>query len=234
MTVMSSSPALGWARQWRRANGLYRVRVLDPAERALATRLLGEDGMPAECFPKAEGRLEDDNDARIIAQMIAAGRTLLLNSNLVMVRDQALQDWFDAHHNEWLGVQAHKRVQHVDPLFCRWWREKVGMDVLTPNLTGDILARRREPAARGGTQMLRERPPGTGTRTRQEVRAASAGTPATVSEHPRADRASTPRTVSTHERGRSRTLAHAGKRSRDSARYDEPSGGRTQSGRLPR
>ena len=130
MTVMSSSPARGWARPWRRANGLYRVRVLDPAERALATRLLGEDGMPAECFPKAEGRLEDDNDARIIAQMIAAGRTLLLSSNLVMVRDQALHDWFDAHHKKWPGVQAHKLVRHVDPLFCRWWSETGRMDVL--------------------------------------------------------------------------------------------------------
>ena len=78
-----------WVRQWRRANGLYRVRVLDAAERALATRLLGEDGMPAECFPRAEGTLEDDNDARIIAQVIAVGGTLLLSSNLVMVRDQA-------------------------------------------------------------------------------------------------------------------------------------------------
>ena len=120
-----------WVRRWRRANGLYRVRVLDAAERALATRLLGEDGMPAECFPRAEGWLKDDNDARIIAQVIAVGGTLLLSSNLVMVRDQALQDWFDAHHNEWPGVQAHRLVRRIDPLFCEWWKEKGGTDVLT-------------------------------------------------------------------------------------------------------
>ena len=117
MTVMSSSPARGWARQWRRANGLYRVRVLDPAERALATRLLGEDGMPAECFPKAEGRLEDDNDAWIIAQMIAAGRTLLLNSNLVMVRDQALHDWFDAHHTI-NGLECRRTSSYDTSIHC--------------------------------------------------------------------------------------------------------------------
>ena len=58
--------------------------------------------------------------------------------------------------------------------------------------------------------------------------------PATVSGHPRADRESTLRPASTHERGGSRTPDHAGKRSRDPTRNDEASGGRTQSGTLPR
>ena len=145
-----------WVRQWRRANGLYRVRVLDAAERALATRLLGEDGMPAECFPRAEGRLKDDNDARIIAQVIAVGGTLLLSSNLVMVRDQALQDWFDAHHNEWPGVQAHRLVRRVDPLFCRVVEGEGRDGRAHTNRAGGILARRRQRAARRGAQMLRE------------------------------------------------------------------------------
>ena len=62
-----------WARQWRQRNGLYRVRELSPAEDALARRLLGRDGIPPECFPRAEGTLADDNDAQIIAQVIAVG-----------------------------------------------------------------------------------------------------------------------------------------------------------------
>ena len=32
--------------------------------------------------------------------------TLLLTSNIVMVRDGMLQEWFERHHNEWPGVQA--------------------------------------------------------------------------------------------------------------------------------
>ena len=120
-----------WARQWRRRNGLYRVRALSPAEDALAGRLLGRDGIPPECFPRAEGRLADDNDAQIIAQVIAVGGTLLLTSNMVMVRDRMLQEWFDRHHNEWPGVQARQLVQRVDDLFCRWWQHRRGPGVLT-------------------------------------------------------------------------------------------------------
>ena len=120
-----------WARQWRQRNGLYRVRELSPAEDALARRLLGRDGIPPECFPRAEGTLADDNDAQIIAQVIAVGGTLLLTSNMVMVRDGMLQEWFERHHNEWPGVQARQLVQRVDELFCRWWRHRRGPEVLT-------------------------------------------------------------------------------------------------------
>ena len=120
-----------WARQWRQRNGLYRVRELSPAEDALARRLLGRDGIPPECFPRAEGTLVDDNDAQIIAQVIAGGGTLLLTSNMVMVRDGMLQEWFDRHHNEWPGVQARQLVQRVDELFCRWWQHRRGPEVLT-------------------------------------------------------------------------------------------------------
>ena len=120
-----------WARQWRQRNGLFRVRQLNLAEDALAQRLLGPDGMPPECFPRAEGSLADDNDAQIIAQVIAVGGTLLISSNLVMIRDRKLQEWFDKHHNEWPGVQARKLVQRVDPWFSRWWRHERGPTVYT-------------------------------------------------------------------------------------------------------
>ena len=120
-----------WTRQWRRPKGLYRVRQLDRAENVLAERLLGPHGIPPECFPRAEGALADDNDAQIIAQVIAVGGTLLISSNLVMVRERMLQKWFDRHHNEWLGVQARTLVQRVDPWLCRWWRHEQGPAVYT-------------------------------------------------------------------------------------------------------
>lgn len=120
-----------WTHQWRLSNGLYRVRQLSRTENALAERLLGPHGIPPECFPRAEGALADDNDAQIIAQVIAVGGTLLISSNLVMVRDRILQAWFDRHHNEWPGVQARKLVQRVDPWFCRWWRHERGPAVYT-------------------------------------------------------------------------------------------------------
>ena len=59
-------------------------------------------------------------------QVIAVGGTLLLTSNMVMVRDGMLQEWFERHHNEWPGVQARQLVQRVDELFCRWWQHRRG------------------------------------------------------------------------------------------------------------
>ncbi len=120
-----------WVRQWRQPSGLYRVRQLDRAENALAERLLGPHGIPPECFPRAEGALVDDNDAQIIAQVIAVGGTLLISSNLVMIRERMLQAWFDRHHNEWPGVQARTLVQQADPWLCRWWRHERGPAVYT-------------------------------------------------------------------------------------------------------
>ena len=63
-------------------------------------------------------------------QVIAVEGTLLLTSNMVMVRDGMLQEWFERHHNEWPGVQARQLVQRVDELFCRWWRHRRGPEVL--------------------------------------------------------------------------------------------------------
>lgn len=54
-----------WCRQWQRPNGLYRVRQLSREEKEVAQRLLGPGGIPPECFPRADGALEDDNDANI-------------------------------------------------------------------------------------------------------------------------------------------------------------------------
>ena len=120
-----------WNQQWRRRDGLYRVRQLNAEEQALAQRLLGPDGMPVECFPRAQNPLAEDNDAQIIAQVIAVGGTLLLSSNFHMIDDAKLQQWFDHHHNEWPDVEAHKLVQRVDAWYSRWWRHERGPTVYT-------------------------------------------------------------------------------------------------------
>lgn len=60
-----------WIRQWRKPNGIYRLRVLTPEQRALARRLVRRDGMPPEAFPRADGALDMDNDANIVAEVIA-------------------------------------------------------------------------------------------------------------------------------------------------------------------
>ena len=125
-----------WTRQWRKPNGVYRLRVLTPAERALARSLVGRDGMPKEAFPRADGPLDRDNDANIVAQVIAAGGTLVLTSNMVMIHDELLQDWFDGRHNEWPDVRAGQLIARVDKLYCKWWKHEAGPRVLTRSALG--------------------------------------------------------------------------------------------------
>ena len=62
-----------WIGEWRRHDGLYRLRPLTHEERALARMLLGRDGLPADAFPRAQGRLADDNDAQMIAEVMVPG-----------------------------------------------------------------------------------------------------------------------------------------------------------------
>ena len=120
-----------WVQQWRKRQGLYRVRTLDTAQEAMVERLLAPDGLPAECFPRADDRLAEDNDARIIAEVIALGGTLVLTSNMVMVRDDVLEEWFELHHNQWPQVRVRKLVRRVDELYCEWWRHPLGPSILT-------------------------------------------------------------------------------------------------------
>ena len=125
-----------WTRQWRKPNGVYRLRVLTSDERALARSLLGRDGIPKEAFPRADGPLDRDNDANIVAQVIAVGGTLVLTSNMVMIHDELLQGWFDRKHNEWPNVQAGQLIARVDKLYCKWWKHEAGPRVLTRSALG--------------------------------------------------------------------------------------------------
>lgn len=125
-----------WMRQWRRREGLYRVRELSRAEEAIAQRLLSRDGMPPECFPRAEGALHEDNDARVIAQVLAVGGTLLITSNMAMVVEELLQEWFDRHHNQWPGMEPRRVVQQADVWLRRCWEHPAGPRVLTRSVLG--------------------------------------------------------------------------------------------------
>ena len=198
-----------WARQWRQRNGLFRVRQLNRAEDALAQRLLGPEGMPPDCFPRAEGSLADDNDAQIVAQVIAVGGTLLISSNLVMIRDRKLQEWFDKHHNEWPGVQARKLVQRVDPWFSRWWHHERGPTVFTrtalaafwpesPGASPELVRAHAEEglSAMAPRALHHVRPPGTRPHS-------------TFPKSRRADRDSTTQPAPPHQASRSRAQGSA-------------------------
>ena len=98
-----------------------------PEELEIAGQLLGPGGIPADCFPRAQGNLLDDNDANVVAQVIAVGGTLLLTSNMVMVDDDRLQRWFVENHNRWpVPDTGHRLVERVDELYDTWWESHEG------------------------------------------------------------------------------------------------------------
>ena len=193
-----------WARQWRRCNGLYRVRQLSPAEGALAGRLLGRDGIPPECFPRAEGRLADNNDA----QIIAVGGTLRLTSNMVMVRDGVLQEWFDRHHNEWSGVQARELAQRVNELFYRWWQHRRRIGGAHTNCSGGILAERCECLHRACTDTRRIGSGSNGAPPLPPVRAAGVRAQSARSRRGGADRGGAAESSALQSAGGSRAADH--------------------------
>ena len=108
-----------WNEQWRQADGLYHVDRLDEAERLLANRLLSEEGFPQECFPDAEGPLIENNDARIVAEVVAKGGTMLITSDTTMVDEPKMERWYRIHKDRF-GLTTPKVVYNVDELYIRW------------------------------------------------------------------------------------------------------------------
>ena len=108
-----------WNEQWRQADGLYYVDRLDEAERLLANRLLSEEGFPQECFLDAEGLLIENNDARIVAEVVAKGGTMLITSDTTMVDEPKMERWYKIHKDRF-GLTTPKVVYNVDELYIRW------------------------------------------------------------------------------------------------------------------
>ena len=111
-----------WLSEWRRDGGLYRLRTLSRLEKDLANALLETDGLPPEAFPRAQGRLADDNDAQMVAQVMACGGRMVVTSNRVLIEKGVLDEWLDRKQNEWPGLTADKLLAEVDPLYTGWWR----------------------------------------------------------------------------------------------------------------
>ena len=111
-----------WIGEWRRQDGLYRLRRLTHEERALAKLLLGRDGLPADAFPRAQGRLVDDNDAQMVAEVMACGGRMIITSNRVLIEKDVLDDWLQRRQNRWPGFSTDKLLADVDPLYTRWWK----------------------------------------------------------------------------------------------------------------
>lgn len=110
-----------WLSEWRRREGLYRVRVLNPTERAIVKELLGSGGLPAEAFPRAQGLLRDDNDAQLVAQVIACQGRMVITSNRVLIEKRVLDEWLQQKQNRWPGLHTDKLLAEVDPLYTGWW-----------------------------------------------------------------------------------------------------------------
>ena len=110
-----------WIDEWRRKNGLYRIRNLTKGEREITRYLLGRDGMPSEAFPRAQGNLEDDNDARIVAEVIACNGRMIITSNRVLIERKVLDEWLAKQQNRWPDLTSERLLAEVDPLYTRWW-----------------------------------------------------------------------------------------------------------------
>ena len=111
-----------WIGEWRRKDGLYRLKRLTSEEKSLTRVLLGQDGLPTEAFPRAQGRLADDNDAQMVAEVMACGGRMIITSNRVLIEKDVLDDWLARKQNEWPGLSAEKLLSDVDPLYTGWWK----------------------------------------------------------------------------------------------------------------
>ena len=112
-----------WVEQWRRPNGLYRIRLLNEEQRAIANELLEANGLPKEAFPRARGDLKDDNDAQLVAEIMALRGTMIVTSNAVLIRRKPLDDWLKRNQNRRVGVTVDRLLADVDPLYCSWWKK---------------------------------------------------------------------------------------------------------------
>ena len=111
-----------WISEWRRKDGLYRLKRLTGEERALTRLLLGRDGLPTDAFPRAQGRLADDNDAQMVAEVMASGGRMIITSNRVLIEKDMLDEWLKRNQNHWPGLSSDKLLADVDPLYTRWWK----------------------------------------------------------------------------------------------------------------
>lgn len=126
-----------WVDQWRRPNGLFRIRMLNEEQRSIATELLEANGLPQEAFPRARGELKDDNDAQLVAEILALRGTMIVTSNAVLIRRQPLEDWLKRNQNRWVGVTVDRLLADVDPLYCSWWKNhEAGPRTLTKVVIG--------------------------------------------------------------------------------------------------
>ena len=121
-----------WISEWRRRNALYRLKLLTPEQKALTRMLLSRDGLPTDAFPRAQGRLADDNDAQMVAEVMACRGRMIITSNRVLVEKDVLDDWFKRNQNQWPGLSSNKLLADVDPLYTRWWTsDPVGPELMT-------------------------------------------------------------------------------------------------------
>ncbi len=111
-----------WIGEWRRKNGPYRLKRLTREQRALARALLGRDGLPTDAFPRAQGRLCDDNEAQMVAEVMACRGRMIITSNRVLIERDVLDEWLGRHQNQWPGLSSDRLLADVDPLYTRWWR----------------------------------------------------------------------------------------------------------------
>lgn len=121
-----------WIGEWRRRDGLYRLKRLTPEQKSLARMLLGAQGLPTDAFPRAQGRLADDNDAQMVAEVMACRGRMIITSNRVLIEKDILDEWLKRNENRWPGLSARRLLADVDPLYTAWWNgHPLGPKLLT-------------------------------------------------------------------------------------------------------
>ena len=108
-----------WNSQWRQTDGLYRIDRMSREEHALVENLLGPDGFAPECFPDARGPLDEHNDAKIVAQVVARGGTMPITSDTTIVDEVELARWHAGEGKRW-NLKVENIVYDVDSLFTGW------------------------------------------------------------------------------------------------------------------
>ena len=115
-----------WARMWRNPDSQYRIVPLTARQEELAERILTE--IDPRCFPGTDPEdIPDRPDARIVAESLVLGATMLLTSNLRSIDHIEVNKWTIEHGAEW-GIRPERLLHDADDTFVKWTVEDAALE----------------------------------------------------------------------------------------------------------
>ena len=116
-----------WARMWRDPESPYRIVPVNPEGRKSSPNGFSPRSDP-RCFPGTDPEdIPDRPDAKIVAESLVLGATMLLTSNLRSIDHIEVNKWTIKHGAEW-GIRPERLLHEADDAFVRWTVEDAALE----------------------------------------------------------------------------------------------------------